>query len=72
MSIAYQSVIGVVPGVRSGNPIILGTRITVQDVLSYLRSGMSHAEIIENFPPLTEEAILACLSFAADYDLPVQ
>jgi uncharacterized protein (DUF433 family) len=72
MSITYQSVIGVVPGVRSDKPIILGTRITVQDVLSYLASGMSYAEIIENFPPLTEEAILACLSFAADHDLTVQ
>jgi uncharacterized protein (DUF433 family) len=62
----YHSIITVVPGVRSGKPIIRGTRITVYDVLSYLASGMSHAEIVAEFPPLTERDILACLSFAAD------
>jgi uncharacterized protein (DUF433 family) len=66
MSVDYHSIITVNPGIRSGKPIIRGTRITVYDVLSYLASGMSHQEIIEEFPPLTEEDILACLSFAAD------
>jgi uncharacterized protein (DUF433 family) len=66
MAIDYHSIITIVPGVRSGKPIIRGTRITVYDVLSYLASGMSHQEIIEEFPPLTEEDILACLAFAAD------
>jgi uncharacterized protein (DUF433 family) len=69
MSTNHLSLIGVIAGIRSGKPLILGTRITVYDVLSYLESGMSHAEIIENFPPLTEEAILSCLSFAEDHDL---
>jgi len=40
--------------------------MTVHDVLSYLASGMSQQEIIEAFPDLTPEDILACLSFAAD------
>jgi uncharacterized protein (DUF433 family) len=62
----YHSIITIVPGLRSGKPTIRGTRITVYDVLSYLASGMSHEEIIDEFPPLTEEDILACLSFAAD------
>lgn len=66
MTTDYRSIIVVEPGIRSGKPIIRGTRITVYDVLSYLASGMSHKEIIEEFPPLTEEDILACLSFAAD------
>lgn len=66
MTVDYHSLITVVPGIRSGKPIIRGTRITVYDVLSYLASGMSHEEIIEEFPPLTEEALLACLSYAAD------
>jgi uncharacterized protein (DUF433 family) len=66
MTADYHDTITVVPGVRSGKPIIRGTRITVYDVLSYLASGMSHQEIIEEFPPLTESDILACLSYAAD------
>lgn len=40
-------------------------RITVYDVLSYLASGMSYDEILEDFPYLTKEDILACLEYAA-------
>jgi uncharacterized protein (DUF433 family) len=41
-------------------------RMTVFDVLSYLASGMTHSELLADFPYLTEEDILACLSYAAD------
>jgi uncharacterized protein (DUF433 family) len=41
----------------------------VQDVLEYLASGMSISEILEDFPYLTKEDILACLSFAARKDV---
>jgi uncharacterized protein (DUF433 family) len=41
-------------------------RITVYDVLSYLASGMSYEEVLEDFPYLTMEDIMACLSYAAD------
>ncbi len=41
-------------------------RMTVYDVLEYLASGMTQQEILEVFPYLTEEDILACLSYAAD------
>jgi uncharacterized protein (DUF433 family) len=54
------------PGKRSGKPCVRGTRMTVGDVLGYLASGMSHAEVLADFPFLTEEDIRACLSFAAD------
>lgn len=53
------------PGIRGGKPCVRGMRITVQDVLEYLASGMSNDEILEDFPYLTKEDILACLSFAA-------
>lgn len=53
------------PAVRSGKPVIRGTRITVSDILEYLASGMSEVEIIADFPDLTHEDILATLSFAA-------
>ena len=64
----YTSVITIEPGERSGKPCIRGLRITVYDVLEYLASGMSHAEILDAFPYLTEEDIRACLAFAADRD----
>jgi uncharacterized protein (DUF433 family) len=66
MAVAYQDVISVEPGKRAGKPCIRGMRITVYDVLSYLAAGMSHQDILADFPELTEEDILACLSYAAD------
>jgi uncharacterized protein (DUF433 family) len=40
-------------------------RITVYDILEYLAAGMSHQEILDDFPYLTEEDIRGCLSYAA-------
>jgi uncharacterized protein (DUF433 family) len=62
----YQHLITIEPDKRSGQPCIRGLRMTVQDVLEYLASGMTHAEILSDFPDLTEEDIRACLAFAAD------
>ena len=62
----YREYITIEPGKRSGKACIRGMRITVQDVLSYLAAGMGHKEIIEDFPELTENDILACLAYAAD------
>ena len=66
MSTSYQDIITIEPGKRGGKPCIRGMRITVYDVLSYLAAGMTHGEILSDFPYLTEEDILACLSYAAD------
>ena len=41
-------------------------RIAVADVLSWLAAGMSHQEILSDYPELTEADIRACLSYAAD------
>ncbi len=54
------------PGKRSGQPCIRGMRITVYDILSYLASGMTQEEILEDFPYLEKEDILAALAFAAE------
>jgi uncharacterized protein (DUF433 family) len=54
------------PGKRSGKACIRGTRMTVLDVLEYLAGGMTYAEVLADFPQLTEDDILACLAFAAD------
>ena len=53
------------PEVRSGKPVIRGTRITVADILGYLAGGMSEKEILEDFPDLLHDDIMATLAFAA-------
>ncbi len=62
----YTKYITIEPGKRSGQPCIRGLRTTVYDVLSYLAAGDSFEEILDNFPMLTREDILACLAYAAD------
>jgi uncharacterized protein (DUF433 family) len=62
----YQKFITIEPGKRGGKPCIRGMRITVYEVLDYLASGMTEAEILADFPDLTVEDLKACLAFAAD------
>ncbi len=64
--IDYKEYITIEPGKRSGKPCIRGLRITVYDVLSMLANGMSFSEIIDDFPKLTEQDILACLAYGDD------
>ena len=61
-----DQIITIEAGKRRGKPSIPGLRITVSDVLDYLASGMSHEQILHDFPYLTEKDIGACLAFAAD------
>jgi uncharacterized protein (DUF433 family) len=63
---SHEDIITIEPGKRGGQPCIRGMRITVYDVLSYLASGMTEEEILSDFPYLTREDILACLSYAAE------
>lgn len=62
----YREVITIEPGKRGGKPCIRSMRITVYDILSWLASGMSIAEIIDDFPELTETDVYASLHFAAE------
>lgn len=62
----YRDRITIEPGKRSGKPCIRGMRITVGDVLGYLAAGMTEEEILNDFPELEHEDILACFAFAAD------
>ena len=64
----YRKRITIDPDLRGGKPCIRGMRITVYDVLGYLASGMSHEEILNDFPDLEEEDIRASLAFAADIE----
>ena len=62
----YREIVIIEPGKMGGKPCIRGLRITVYDVLNYLASGMSEAEILADFPDLTHDDLRACLAFAAD------
>ena len=68
----YEDIITIEPGKRSGRPCVRGLRITVYEVLDMLASGMSHSEILKDFPDLTEQDILACLAYAADRERKVE
>ncbi len=46
----YKNTITIESGKRSGKPCIRGMRITVEDILRYLASGMNREEIVEDFP----------------------
>ncbi len=62
----YKIRITLEAGKRGGKPCIRAMRITVYDVLDMLAQGMSHHEIMDDFPEIEQEDILACLMFAAD------
>lgn len=54
------------PGVITGKPVIMGTRLTVQYILGLLAHGASEAEILEEYKGLNREDIRACLLFATE------
>jgi uncharacterized protein (DUF433 family) len=62
----YQGIITIEEGKRGGRPCIRGLRITVGDVLGWLASGLTHDQILADYPELTEDDIRACLAYAAD------
>ena len=66
MNEQWRSRITIEPGKRGGRPCIRGLRITVYDVLSYLASGMTVNQVLDDFPYLTQEDIQACFAFAAE------
>lgn len=69
---SYKDIIRINPHKRFGRPCVRDTRISVYDVLAWLSKGMSKAEIIEDFPELTEADINTCLAYAADRERTVR
>ena len=62
------------PQICNGEPVIEGTRITVRTILASLAEGSTIEEILQDFPTLSEEALMAVIAFAAasaEEDLPV-
>jgi len=70
--IDYKQYIAINSEIRFGKPIIIGTRITVFDVLNWLANGMTINEILEDFPELSENQIKACRSYTADREHKIQ
>ena len=62
----YRDHITIDPNKRAGKPCVRGLRITVYEVLEYLASDMTEAQILEDFPDLTRDDLKACIAFAAD------
>ncbi len=52
------------PEIFGGKPIVRGLRISVELVLSLLAQGVSHSELLEDYPALQPEDIKACLAYA--------
>jgi len=68
----FSGIFTLEPGKRGGKPCVRGLRITVYEVLEQLASGMTHEEILQAFPYMTEQDIRACLAFAADRERGVE
>ncbi|MCL4844496.1 MAG: DUF433 domain-containing protein [Bryobacteraceae bacterium] len=49
------------PAILAGKPVVRGTRLSVELILELLAAGESEQSIIENYPGLTREDILACV-----------
>ncbi len=63
MSLSERVVID--PQVLAGKPVIRGTRLAVEFILELLAAGQSESEVLANYPGLSREDILACLSYAS-------
>jgi uncharacterized protein (DUF433 family) len=67
MSEAREPKIVSTPGVCGGRPRLLGTRLTVHDVLGALAAGDTIEELLVDYPYLTREDFAAVLRYAADH-----
>ena len=53
------------PEILAGKPAVRGTRLAVEFILELLAAGQSENDLLTNYPGLTREDILACLSYAS-------
>lgn len=52
------------PKIFGGKPILRGMRISVELILSLLAQGETTEKLLEDYPELEQEDILACLEYA--------
>lgn len=62
---SWQERIIINPEILVGKPVIKGTRLSVEFIIDLLAQGWSEADILRNYPGLTQEDIKACLSYAS-------
>ena len=53
------------PKILAGKPVIKGTRLAVEFIIDLLANGWTESEILNNYPRLSREDILACLGYAS-------
>jgi uncharacterized protein (DUF433 family) len=58
--------IALAPDVLAGKPVIRGTRLSVEFVISLMADGWSEADILANYPDVTHEDVIACFAYARD------
>lgn len=61
----WQNRIVVDPEILVGKPVVKGTRLAVEFIIDLLAQGWTEAEIVRNYPGLTQEDIRACLVYAS-------
>ena len=61
----WQERIDLAPDILVGKPVVKGTRLSVELIIDVLAQGWSEAEIVNNYPGLTHQDILACLGYAS-------
>jgi uncharacterized protein (DUF433 family) len=58
--------IAVDPAILLGEPIIRGTRLSVEFLIGLMAEGWAEADILANYPGLTHDDVVACLAYARD------
>jgi uncharacterized protein (DUF433 family) len=66
MNMTEHPRIALSPDVLAGKPIIHGTRLSVEFVIGLMADGWSEADILQNYPGVTHEDVIACLAYARD------
>ena len=54
------------PKVLVGKPVISGTRLSVEFVIGLMAEGWSETDILDNYPGITHDDIIACFAYARD------
>jgi uncharacterized protein (DUF433 family) len=66
VAVTWQDHISIDPAVLVGKPVVKGTRLAVEFIVDLKAQGWSDADILSNYPGLTDEDIRACLAYASE------
>jgi uncharacterized protein (DUF433 family) len=62
----WQPYITATPGIAGGKPIVQGTRLAVEFILGLFAAGWSSAQVLENYPTLSADALRAVFAYSAE------